>query len=156
MALSPWPPATSVVNRKAAVVRLRREVGGRTDIAPAIPARIAKSEAIDVADRTTEQVMQLAADKAELAAADEAANTLGAAASAMVEQYAPGAPQSVRDEATVRMAGYLAQSDFGSVVKESIGPQDVEYAVNHANAFRNSGAAGLLSRWRVRRAGAVG
>ena len=87
---------------------------------------------------------------------DERAAVLGAAASAAIERYAPGAPQAVRDEATVRMAGYLAQSDFGSVVKESIGPQDVEYAVNHANAFRNSGAAGLLSRWRVRRAGAVG
>ena len=87
---------------------------------------------------------------------DDRAAQLGAVASAMVEQYAPGALQAVRDEATIRFAGYLAQSDFGGIAKESIGPRDTEYTVNHANAFRNSGAAALLSRWRVRRSGAIG
>ena len=87
---------------------------------------------------------------------DERAGELGAVASAMVEQYAPGAPGALKDEAVIRFAGYLAQSDFGSIMKEGIGPRDVEYVTNHANAFRNSGAALLLTRWRVRRAGAIG
>ena len=34
-------------------------------------------------------------------------------ASALVEHHAPAAPQSVRNEATIRVAGALAQSDFG-------------------------------------------
>ena len=87
---------------------------------------------------------------------DERAAELGAVAASMIEQYAPGAPQALRDEAVIRFAGYLAQSDFGTIAKESIGPRDVEYVTNHASAFRNSGAGMLLSRWRVRRAGAIG
>ena len=39
---------------------------------------------------------------------------------------------------------------------ETVGPFTVEYAMNHAAAFRNSGAASLLTRHKVRRAGAVG
>ena len=86
---------------------------------------------------------------------DRAAELL-AVATAMVEHYAPGAPGALQNEAVIRFAGYLAQSDFGSIMKEGIGPRDVEYTVNHASAFRNSGAAMLLTRWRVRRAGAIG
>ena len=87
---------------------------------------------------------------------DERAAQLGAVASAMVEQYALGAPGALKDEAVIRFAGYLAQSDFGTIAKEGIGPRDVEYVTNHASTFRNSGAAMLLTRWRVRRAGAIG
>ena len=119
MALSPWPPVTSIVARTAAIARLKAVVAGRA------------------------------------ASSDEAANHLGMVAAEAVEAYAPSAPQVLRDEAVIRFAGYLAQSDFGGIAKESIGPLDTEYTVNHANAFRNSGAAMLLSRWRVRRAGRI-
>lgn len=82
---------------------------------------------------------------------------LGRVAAVMVEQYASGAPEAVQDEAVVRFAGYLAQSDFGTIVSEtSVGDAKVEYTVTHQNAFRNSGAAMLLTRWRVRRAGVIG
>lgn len=77
------------------------------------------------------------------------------AAIARVERYAPGAPQTIKNEAVARYAGYLAQSDFGPIRSESIGPRSVEYITNHAAAFRNCGAAGLLSPWRVRRGGRV-
>ena len=87
---------------------------------------------------------------------DDRANALGEAASAMVERYAPGAPQAVKNEAVIRFAGYLRQSDFGGIVKEGIGPRDVEYTRNHAAAFRNCGAAMLLSPWKIRRAGVIG
>ena len=74
----------------------------------------------------------------------------------MVEQYAPGAPDALQNEAAVCFAGYLAQSDFGSIMKETVGPSSFDFVTNHAGAFRNCGAAMLLSRWRVRRAGAIG
>ena len=87
----------------------------------------------------------------------EAANHLGEAAAAMVEDYAPGAPQALRDEAVIRFAGYLAGSDYGAIVSEtSVASAQVTYVVNHSNAWRNSGAAMLLTRWRIRRAGAIG
>ena len=86
---------------------------------------------------------------------DERAAQLGAVAAEMVESYAPQAPQILRDEAVIRFSGYLAQSDFGTIAKEAIGPRSIDYTVNHASAFRNSGAAALVTRWRVRRAGAI-
>ena len=79
------------------------------------------------------------------------------AAQARVERYAPGAPAAVKVEAVIRLTGYLDQSDYGGVKRESIGGvREVEYTVNHAAAFRNCGAAGLLSPWKERRAGAIG
>ena len=73
-----------------------------------------------------------------------------------VDDYAPGAPVPLKDEAVIRFAGYLAQSDFGGVRQEAIGPKTVEYVTSHAAAFRNSGAAALLTRYKVRRAGSIG
>ena len=86
---------------------------------------------------------------------DEEANAVGELAAARVEREAPGAPQSVRDEATIRYSGYMAGADYGGIRKEVIGPRDTEYITNHSNAWRNSGAAGLLSPWRIRRAGVI-
>ena len=93
-----------------------------------------------------------------LDAADDAEriDALMAMGSALVEEYAPQAPQAIRNEAVVRFAGYLAQSDFGGIRREEIGPKNAEYVVNHAPAFRNSGAMGLLTRWKIRRAGSIG
>ena len=157
MALSPWPPATSAANRSAAVIRLREAVGGRTYIDLGVKPRIAEIEAIGEADRTTKQVAQLAADKEELGRADAVANALGEAAAAMVENYAPGAPQPIKDEALIRFAGYLAGADYGGIVSEtSVASAQVEYVTNHSAMFRNSGAAGLLTNWKIRRAGAIG
>ena len=45
----------------------------------------------------------------------------------------------------IRFAGYLAQSDFGPIAKETTGPQSRDYVTNHAAIFRNCGAAALLS-----------
>ena len=87
---------------------------------------------------------------------DESVCTLGEVASARVEREAPGAPQRIKDEAVIRYAGYMAQSDYGGVRQEAIGERSVEYTLNHANAWRHCGAAGLLSPWKVRRAGVIG
>ncbi len=72
-----------------------------------------------------------------------------------VEKTAPLAPDPVANEAVIRYAGYMAESDYGAIRREEIGPMSNEYITNHANAWRNSGAAGILAPWAIKRAGAV-
>ena len=74
---------------------------------------------------------------------------------ARIVAYAPGAPTAILKEATIRFSGYLVNADFGTIQSETIGPLTTQWTASHANAFRLCGAAGLLSRWRVRRAGAI-
>ena len=77
-------------------------------------------------------------------------------ASALVERYAVTAPQPVKNEAVIRCAGFLYGSDYGGITSEGAADQTVTYAahpVGGSNAFRRSGAMGLLSPWRQRRAG---
>ena len=78
-----------------------------------------------------------------------------AVATEVVRRYAPSAPEVLVAEATIRFAGYLAQSDYGTIRTESIGPMSVEYVVNHAAMFRNSGAEALLTRYKRRRGGMI-
>lgn len=88
---------------------------------------------------------------------DARVQALGSMAAARVEKEAPGAPQAVKDEATIRLSGYYAEATgFGAVRDESAGPFSTTLVVNHANAWRNSGAYGLIAPWKVRRAGAIG
>ena len=79
-------------------------------------------------------------------------------ATEVIERYAPGAPVALKVEAAIRFAGYLTGSDYGGVKSESIGPRSVEYSPpsTHAAMFRNCGAAGILTRYKKRRAGSVG
>ena len=74
---------------------------------------------------------------------DEVLTRLLAVAQATVERHAPDAPTAVKDEAETRIAGYLYD------MPES--PSGDRFAA----AFINSGAKGLLSPYKVRRAGAV-
>ena len=83
------------------------------------------------------------------------AEALLAFARERVEKTAPLAPDPVANEAVIRYAGYMAQSDFGGIRREELGPKSVEYVTNHANAWRNSGAAGILKPWAIKRAGAI-
>ena len=87
---------------------------------------------------------------------DDAMAALGEAAAAMVERFAPGAPQPVKDEAVIRLVGFWAQSDFGGVESEtSVGNQATSYFRPPPSAFRYSGAMGMLTHWKVRRAGVI-
>ena len=85
------------------------------------------------------------------------ATRLLAVATLRVQDYAPDAPTALQDEAVIRFAGYLDTSSatFGAVTSSAVGPLTASYPVNHAAAFRNSGAAALLTRYRVRRGGKV-
>ena len=73
-----------------------------------------------------------------------------------VNRYAPLAPDAVSNSAAIRFAAYLLTSEAGTIQSETLGPKSVAYVVNHADMFRRSGAAGLLSPWKVRRAGLIG
>lgn len=78
------------------------------------------------------------------------------AASERVEHYAPGAPDSVRQEAFYRFLAYLLQAPKSSIRQLTAGSISMTFESNHAAMFRHSGAAALLSPWKVRRAGAIG
>ena len=75
LALSPWPDAGA--DRDEAIKRLAQAVGGRA------------LHTLNITDADTAA----------------AANALGEAASEMVEEYAPNAPQALKDEAVIRFAG---------------------------------------------------
>ncbi len=55
-------------------------------------------------------------------------------AEAMIEQYAPDAPDVAKSEAAVLLVGYIWEMPVGQR--------------NHSNAFRSCGAMALLARWR--------
>ena len=80
-------------------------------------------------------------------------------ASARVEQYAANAPESVKSEAIIRLCGYAFESTtyggFGSIRELKTGDSTHAPVTNHAASFARSGAGGLLSAWRIRRAGAI-
>lgn len=78
------------------------------------------------------------------------------AATAIVEDEAPNAPETVQNAAVVRFGGFLPQSAPSAIVEEEIGAKRVQYQFNLASGFYASGAKALLSRWKHRRAGVAG
>ena len=74
------------------------------------------------------------------------------AACARVKRYARLAPVEVRNEAVILLAGWIYQA---TAQARAVFPADGEgRPVNVSRAFLLSGAQGLLSSWRVPRAGA--
>ena len=86
--------------------------------------------------------------------AEEATRVLPVAV-ALVEQYAPAAPTGVKDEGTIRVAGWLSQQPKASIRSESAGPLSISYATAEKSALSSSGAMGLLTHWKKRRAGGI-
>ena len=87
---------------------------------------------------------------------------LGAACSARIELYAPLAPAAIRTAALILFAGYLAEASrrgFGVLRSETTDLGDVKLVhdsiTNHSAAFKNCGAAGILSSWKIRRGGTL-
>ena len=81
------------------------------------------------------------------------AGRLGPVASALVENYASAAPESLKDEAVIRASGWLHAARPG-LRKIGVGGVDVEYSAS-LSALRNSGAMSLLSPFKIRRAGKI-
>ena len=80
----------------------------------------------------------------------------GAAASALVERYAPGAPQPLRNEAVIRTSGWMSQQPMAAIRGERLGELGIDYAPSSMSALRHSGSMGLLTAWKIRRGGCVG
>ncbi len=78
-------------------------------------------------------------------------------ATALVERFAPSAPEAVQNEAVVRFSGYmhLSSGSYGALRRTEVGSVQLEYQSNAGLGFRNSGAGALLGPWRGRRAGAI-
>lgn len=72
------------------------------------------------------------------------ATRLLAYATEAVTKHAGDAPDTAQNEASIRLAGYLYDQPFA--------PR----GDGHSAALRNSGAASILSPYRVRRAGIIG
>ena len=83
------------------------------------------------------------------------AGHLLAAAWALVHRYAPAAPASILREATIRVAGYLSEQPAAAIRSEGTGDISTSYAPTHVGALRSSGGMGLLTPWKIRRAGAI-
>ena len=80
-------------------------------------------------------------------------DSIHAAACARITRYARQAPIEVRNEAVILMAGWLYQA---TAQARTVFPNDGEGPpVNVSRAFLLSGAQGLLTPWRVPRAGAT-
>ena len=76
--------------------------------------------------------------------------------SAIVEKYAPDAPASIQDEAAIRFAGYLANTQgLVGFRKVDIGALTVEPLPAHGAAFYHCGAAALLAKFRTHSAGLI-
>ena len=97
-----------------------------------------------------------AAELAEAVGVDSAtAIRLLAVATALVERYAPDAPAAIANEAAIRCSGWLAEQPNAAITSETEGDIRTSYAPTMLSALRHSGAAALLSQWKVRRAGAI-
>ena len=92
---------------------------------------------------------------AAIGASPEIAARLGPVAAALVEEYAAGAPQPIRDESVIRCAGWLHGARPRGVTSIKTGGIDFDFASTAASALRASGSMALLSRWKIRRAGVI-
>ena len=65
------------------------------------------------------------------------------AASALVERYAAGAPTAIKNEATVRAAGWMRQAPAADVMPTDVGVIKLTWRPTESrNALRSSGAGG--------------
>ena len=97
-----------------------------------------------------------AAELAEAVGVDATTATrLKAVAAALVERYAPDAPDAVANEAAIRTAGWLAEQPSAAIRSETEGDIQTSYSPTMLSALRHSGGMALLSPWKIRRAGAI-
>ena len=100
----------------------------------------------------------LAAATRELGAAigeddDVLVQRLGATAAALIESYAPAAPQPLRDEGVVRVAGRLRESPPASIRMETSGDIATSFSPSLTGVLLHSGVKSMLYPFRAKRAG---
>ena len=97
-----------------------------------------------------------AALKAALGESDDTrTQRLGATAAALVERYAPDAPDPIKCEAVIRCAGWLRSAPSSGIRQRTVGPISTDYTPSMQSALRHSGAIALLTPFKVRRAGVI-
>ena len=76
---------------------------------------------------------------------------------ALVERYAPDAPEAIKNEAIIRSAGWLYQVTPTNLRTKKIGEISIERvpSMAAANPLRASGALAILTHYKRRRAGAI-
>ena len=77
-------------------------------------------------------------------------------AAALVDRFTTEAPEAIANEAAVRVAGWLSEAPSSGARLETTGDITTGFSPNMTGALRSSGAMGLLSPWKARRAGAIG
>ena len=86
-------------------------------------------------------------------AEDDRLTAIAEAAAETVERYAPGAPQAIKNEATIRFAGWIATAVRGDIFPAKVGDLTFEWRPTFDRAgFRQSGARALLRPWHRPRA----
>ena len=86
---------------------------------------------------------------------DDRAAALGEAASALVERFAPDAPDAIKNEAVIRAAGWIRAREpkpLQAVSLPSGFRLDFRERFFAPHVLINSGARAMLLPWRVRRA----
>ena len=76
-------------------------------------------------------------------------------ATALVDRFAPAAPEALANEAVIRTAGWLSEAPSSGARRESEGDISTTFSPAATGALRSSGAMALLSPWKARRAGVV-
>ena len=84
---------------------------------------------------------------------DGTVDRLGSTAAALVERYAPSAPQPVKNECVIRAAGWLAEQPAPSIRSESVGDIETHFAPSMTGVLLHSGAKSMLYPWRAKTAG---
>ena len=135
----------------------------RHKLKPAAP--VASDGGRDVADLSQEQinnVIPLVADAITKGTAGTVETRIATVALQTCNDYAPGAPESILQEAAIRHAAWLLGTPAHATAKKIMAPEGSAIELSYANAqatangFRSSGASSMLSRYVVRRAGSIG
>ena len=97
-----------------------------------------------------------AAQLAEAVGVDSTTATrLLAVAAALVNRFAPDAPDAIANEGAIRTTGWLAEQPSAAITSETEGDIRTSYAPSMQSALRHSGAMSLLSPWKNRRGGTI-
>ena len=83
------------------------------------------------------------------------ATRLLAVASAVVNDYAPAAPDAILDEAVRMISGWILGKSRGSIRAESAGPFRISYNTMQQSPLRHSGAMALLTPYKTHRAAVI-
>ena len=76
-----------------------------------------------------------------------------AAASAVILEYAPNAPDAIHNEAAIRMIGFLVDAPFSGGAGSFINA--LQGKVINLDLLAMSGASGMMAAWRTHRAGII-